>query len=241
VPPVRKPVRKPARKPARARARPKAVDAAVARRVARRDRRRERSREEIVAATRAVLARRGVAGTTLDEVAREVGLTKAALYYYYRSKDALLFDVVFAALDAQARAVHDAVAAAPDGGAALAAIIRETVRVFAGRLDDFRIAYLLAQLSAPGDVKVTPADLARIRPLNDLSFEGTTRLLAADARRGKSRCGVEPRLMAFLASVSAIGLLTMKGAVESVGDPLRYSDEQMIDALARIFAAAAAP
>jgi hypothetical protein len=47
--------------------------------------------------------------------------------------------------------------------------------------------------------------------------------------------------MAFLASVAAIGLLTMKGMVESVGDPLLYSDEQLIEGLARVFEAAAAP
>ncbi len=45
--------------------------------------------------------------------------------------------------------------------------------------------------------------------------------------------------MAFLAYLAAIGLLTMKGMVESVGDPLLYSDEQLIDGFARVFEAAA--
>lgn len=47
--------------------------------------------------------------------------------------------------------------------------------------------------------------------------------------------------VAFLANVAAVGILTMKGMVESVGDPLLYSDDQLIEALARIFEAAAAP
>lgn len=34
--------------------------------------------------------------------------------------------------------------------------------------------------------------------------------------------------MAFLAYLAAIGLLTMKGMVESVEDPLLYSDDQLI-------------
>jgi len=38
-----------------------------------------------------------------------------------------------------------------------------------------------------------------------------------------------------------MGMLTMKGMVESVGDPLLYSDEQLIEGFARIFEAAAAP
>ena len=47
-------------------------------------------------------------------------------------------------------------------------------------------------------------------------------------------------MMAFLAYLSAIGLLTMKGMVESVDDPLIYSDDQMIEAFGKIFEAAAA-
>ena len=47
--------------------------------------------------------------------------------------------------------------------------------------------------------------------------------------------------MAFLAYLAAIGLLTMKGMVESLDDPLLYSDEQLIEGFARIFEAAAAP
>jgi len=33
----------------------------------------------------------------------------------------------------------------------------------------------------------------------------------------------------------------MKGMVESFGDPLLYSDEQLVEAFAKVFAAAAAP
>ena len=40
--------------------------------------------------------------TTLDAVAREVGVSKTALCYYYPSKDALLFELVFGALQSQA-------------------------------------------------------------------------------------------------------------------------------------------
>jgi hypothetical protein len=46
--------------------------------------------------------------------------------------------------------------------------------------------------------------------------------------------------MAFLAHLAAIGMLTMKGMVESLEDPLRYSDEQIVEGFARVFGAAAA-
>jgi AcrR family transcriptional regulator len=208
-------------------------------RVVRRERRRERSREEIVDAARRVLVRDGIAATTLEAVAREVGLTKAALYYYYPSKDALLFEVVYGVVAGQSRAVHDGVEAAKDGGEALRAIIRETVHTFASRIDDFRLAYLHAQVARPGTVRIPGEQLARLRPLNDLAFAGATKKLAAGRKGGRGKVRVEPRLMAFLANVAAIGLLTMKGAGESVGDPLRYSDEELVEGLSRIFEAAA--
>ena len=218
-----------------------ADDSAASPRIARRERRRARSREEIIDAARRVLLRSGVAATTLDAIAEEVGLTKAALYYYWASKDALLFEIMFATVSAQSQAIHDAVAGVNNGGAALRAIIGETVGMFAPRMDDFRLAFLHGQIAKPGTVRFDPQQFARLRPLNDLAYAGATKLLAEDWKRARGRARVEPRLMAFLAHVAAIGLLTFKGAVESVNDPLMYSDEQLVEALARIFEAAAAP
>ena len=210
-------------------------------RIARRERRRERSREEIVDAARRVLLREGLAATTLAAVAREIGLTKAALYYYYPSKDALLFEIVYGAVSKQARAVHDAVERAKDGGDALRAIIRESVQFFAGNIDDFRLTFLQGQVAGPGAVRVDAEQFARLRPLNDLAFSGAAKLLGDEWKKKGGRARVEPRMMAFLASLAAIGLLTMKGMVESVGDPLLYSDEQLIEGFARVFEAAARP
>jgi AcrR family transcriptional regulator len=210
-------------------------------RIARRERRREQSREEIVAAARRVILRNGIAGTTLDAVAEEVGLTKAALYYYYPSKETLFFEIMFATLETQASIIERAVDEASTGGAGLRAVIAGTLRTFAGRLDDFRLTFLHPQVVKPGTVRITPEQFARIRPLNDRSYGGAAKLLGQDWKRGKGRAGVDARMMSFLAGAAAIGLLTMKGLVESFDDPLLYSDDQLIDALARVFEAAAEP
>jgi len=211
--------------------------AEVSPRIARRERRRERSRDEIVEAARRVLIEKGIAATTLDAVAKEVGLTKAALYYYYPSKDALLFELIYTAIERQAQAVHDGVAQAKDGGEALAAIVRESVRFFGSRLDDFRLAFLLVQVS--GGAKFGPDQFAKLRPLNNLAYGGAAKILTEERATKRGRARVEPRMLAFLASLSAIGLLTMKGLVESVDDPLIYTDEQLIEGFAQVFAAAA--
>jgi AcrR family transcriptional regulator len=206
---------------------------------ARREQRRSRSRAEILEAARRVLLRKGIAGTTLDAVAREVGVSKAALYYYFPSKDALFFELVFGNLQSQAQAVHDAVEKTVNGADALGAIVRESVRVFAPNLDDFRLAYLHAQVAGQGAVHFDEQQFARIRPLNDLWFAGAANRLRQE-RKKRGGAKIEPRLLAFLAWVGSIGFLTMKGMVESQNDPLIYTDEQLIEGLAQVFAAAAA-
>ncbi len=202
---------------------------------ARQKRRRDRSRADILAAARAVLLRDGISAVTLDAVAREAGMSKTGLYYYFASKEALVFELVFAIWESQGERVRDAVEPVDTGPAALAAIIRTTVEGYASQMDDFRLAYLLGQVSGSSGLQVSPEQFERIRPINDMVLAGAARKLGT----GKKRCVVEPRLLTFLAYASAIGLLTMKGLVESQGDPLLYSDEQLVEALGKVFATAA--
>jgi TetR/AcrR family transcriptional regulator len=49
------------------------------------------SRERILAVSGRVFNRRGYHGTTLDDIARALGVTKAALYYHVKNKEELLF------------------------------------------------------------------------------------------------------------------------------------------------------
>jgi AcrR family transcriptional regulator len=202
---------------------------------ARQQRRRDRSRDDILSAARSVLLRDGIAAVTLEAVAREAGMSKTGLYYYFASKEALVFELVFGIWERQAQRVKDSVERAGSGPEALAAVIRNTVEGYASQMDDFRLAYLLGQVSSSSGLQVSPEQFERIRPVNDTLLGDTTRKLA----EGGDASVAEPRLFAFLAFASALGLLTMKGLVESQGDPLLYTDEQLIGALSRIFTAAA--
>lgn len=51
-------------------------------------------REEILAAAARCLAQHGYAKTTMEDVGREVGLNKASLYYYFKSKEHLVSEVI---------------------------------------------------------------------------------------------------------------------------------------------------
>lgn len=209
------------------------VEDKAASRLARQQRRRERSRDEILDAARKVLLKSGVAAMTLEAVANEAGISKTGLYYYFSSKDVLVFELVFSTLEGHAKAVQTAVAKAENGGEALGAIVRETVQAYASKMDDFRLAFMFGQVAGPAGVQWSPDQFARIRPLNEMILGGADGLI----EKGKTDGGkIEPRLLAFLAYVSALGLLTMKGMVESLGDPLIYSDEELIDGFAQLFA-----
>ncbi len=218
-----------------------AAKAEVSARVARRERKRDRSREEILDAARIVLLRSGVASMTLDAVAKEVGVSKTALYYYFPSKDALLFELIFGVLDAHAHQIQKAVDNAPNGAQALGALISGSVTPFASHLDDFRLAFLYGQVASAGSVHFDAQQFARIRPLNNLILAGVANKIAQGQGVEGNQAGVEPRLLAFLAYLAAIGVLTMKGMVESLKDPLAFSDNQLVEGLTRVFAVAAAP
>src|SRR3954449_8134114 len=50
--------------------------------------------QRIVDAMRSSVARRGTAGSTFDHVAREAGVSRGLLHYYFGSKEQLLVEVV---------------------------------------------------------------------------------------------------------------------------------------------------
>lgn len=202
-----------------------------------RRRRREGSQAEVLDAARAVLAKVGVGGLTTEAVARELGVTKQALYHYFPSKDALLFELVFAESAAAAAAVEAGCVAAPDGVAALEAVIRGYVAYYAPRLDRYRLVTMHVQ-QADLDA-ADPAMLARIRPLNEQLFGLAATRLHAGRRRGRRADPLAARRLAFAAHVAAHGLLAMKALVERFHDPLRYRDDELVDELCHTFRARA--
>ncbi|TVR07188.1 MAG: TetR/AcrR family transcriptional regulator [Spirochaetaceae bacterium] len=50
-------------------------------------------REKIIQAASRLIIENGIANTSLADIAREVGISKGTLYYYYPSKGGLIFDI----------------------------------------------------------------------------------------------------------------------------------------------------
>ena len=54
----------------------------------------EEARKKIIAAGWEVMSRKGYCATTMDDIAAQVGVTKSALYLYFRNKDDLVVEIV---------------------------------------------------------------------------------------------------------------------------------------------------
>jgi AcrR family transcriptional regulator len=68
--------------------------------------------QRIIAAMRASVATRGAAGSTFDHVAREAGVSRGLLHYYFGSKERLLVEVVRQDCDHRIRAMDERLAGA---------------------------------------------------------------------------------------------------------------------------------
>ncbi|NLP24801.1 MAG: TetR/AcrR family transcriptional regulator [Syntrophomonadaceae bacterium] len=52
------------------------------------------TREKILAATRHLMSEKGVQATTLADISQAAGISQGTLFYYYKSKDDLIYDIV---------------------------------------------------------------------------------------------------------------------------------------------------
>jgi AcrR family transcriptional regulator len=78
----------------------------------------------IVEAMRVSVAARGIAGSTFDHVAREAGVSRGLLHYYFGTKERLLVEVVRRESDVRVELVEQAVAAPPVPTKVIDALVR---------------------------------------------------------------------------------------------------------------------
>jgi AcrR family transcriptional regulator len=201
-------------------------------------RRQDQVREEILDATRRVLLSRGLAGMTLTAVARELELTKAALYHYFASKEALVSELIYLSLASHAEVVGDAVASTTSGAAAIEALIRAAADHYGSRKDELRLAYLVPQVGTAAATRFGPDMLARIRPFNDRMYGAVADKIRQDQQAGRVSQSIDGRRLAFLAHTSVLGMLTVEGLVETADEaPLIHPHGAMVEELVRTFTA----
>ncbi len=79
--------------------------------------------QRIVAAMRSSVGTRGAAASTFDHVAREAGVSRGLLHYYFGSKEQLLVEVVRNDCDTRIETMAERIAAARDAEAIVDALV----------------------------------------------------------------------------------------------------------------------
>lgn len=135
--------------------------------------------------------RQGYDGTSMSDLAKELGLTKSAIYHHVDSREQLLSAALDEALDGLADAIDAAVDAAPETSAAdrLRTAVEQSVRIL---VDHLPAVTLL--LRVRGNSEVELAALTRRRELDDKLAS----LVRAAAAEGAVRDDVPPELISRL-------------------------------------------
>jgi AcrR family transcriptional regulator len=91
---------------------------------------------------RELLVAQGIDRFTVAEVAQASQLSKPSLYYYFESKEALVFDLAVETLTLELAAVADAVQPIENGIDALVSLVRTRVDFYLKDTDAFRIVHV---------------------------------------------------------------------------------------------------
>ena len=109
--------------------------------------------QRIVEAMRNSVARRGAAGSTFDHVAREAGVSRGLLHYYFGTKERLLVEVVRRDCEFRMQALDDALSGARSADDFLDTLVRSLN--FATPADEYAETLLKAQaMLAALDVQI---------------------------------------------------------------------------------------
>jgi len=93
----------------------------------------------ILAAARKVIATKGLAGTTMEQVAEEAGISKATIYLYFKNKEALYSHCVIDGFDAMLECMKEAAAPVNDPIDRLRTLLEAQVSSIEMNRDFFRV------------------------------------------------------------------------------------------------------
>lgn len=135
--------------------------------------------------------RQGYEATSIGDLARELGLTKSAIYHHVASKEALLAAALDQALDALTAAIDEAVEGAAETGAyeRLRSAVRRSVEILADQLPAVTLL-----LRVRGNSEVELAALKRRRVIDDKLAS----LVQAAVDDGELRSDIPPELISRL-------------------------------------------
>lgn len=191
-----------------------------------RQRRKEETHQRLLAAAQRVMARKGYARATVDEIAREAGCTKGAFYFHFNSKEDMfmallekrfreqqeMLSVTFASLEPPHEAVRQSL---------------EAVFVYSSRNPDWTLLFMEFWLYAARHEKARQ----RLAQVNAMWRAFLTKIL----QRGQEEGIINPRIDATVAASALMGLVSginLQSRVDRRAVPM----PAVLEPLSRVFA-----
>jgi len=143
---------------------------------------------EIIRAAVAAFKKNGYHGTTMDDIANKLKITKGSLYYYFRNKEAILFDCHMASLDIVDKALE-----AVDSGDFTP---REKIRSFVCSYLENMLEGLMGSVLLLEEKSLSPDLLKRIIRRRDRTEQFLRKILDEGMRTGEFR-KADPKLLTF--------------------------------------------
>ena len=190
------------------------------------ERMRQATRDKIQAAAAELFARKGLAGTNVQEIADLAGISIGLLYRHYKTKDALFAEMVDFALEGLEK-ITELFESEGSPQDLIMQIVREVHHDLVSNGEFINLLILLTQAflsdSTTGGVDRLVAQDARM-------LEATSRLIERGQRLGEFRQG-NPMEMSSMLYSTIQGLGIMKGVM---GDQLSIPSPEMMTAHLRI-------
>lgn len=167
------------------------------------------TKDRILAAAMESFGTTGFDGTSLDGLARQLGITKQAILYWYPSKDALLDAVVAFCTDELQRRFTRALTSAPDGFARIEAVVRTGFRLAARYPSMLGVMREVSRLGPPASTDLTEA----MAPL----LNAAAAWLESEMDAGRLRRH-DPKLLVLMAYSAVTGLASEVEVLRALGE-----------------------
>jgi AcrR family transcriptional regulator len=153
-----------------------------------RTRSRERKRDAVIKAAARAFRERGYHNTLIDDIARDLTVTKPTIYYYVENKEQLLFQCFKTGLDLIIAALEEAQKSKASGRERLIAVLTRYAEAITSE-------YGWCMVRAE-DQDLSPAMGKQIKELKSVIDQGMRRLIKAGIQDG-SIADCDPKMSAF--------------------------------------------
>ena len=167
--------------------------------------RRAESTQAVEKAACRLFVERGFRSTSMDLIAREVGMTKGAVYFYYKDKNALLLHLLAKSQSEFSGKIFSAIDAQAGNPSAQIDIFLDTIIWVGGELDEYLLllpVVMATEFKGRGDT----VELA-VKDIYEGMYLKLSDIIASGCNNGEFKSELPPRSLATMIVALTDGLL----------------------------------